>query len=115
MMGAQESAGVWNVRTRDEVWSLQAGYQSRHAVAFSPDGCLLALRGEDSGPVELWDVATREKIGDAVMGEAWSLDPASFVTFLADGKTLVSARKDGKIAFWDVAALRKARKPAPRR
>lgn len=71
-------------------------------VAISPDERLLAVTsGFFGATVSLWDVAARKQITKVELGDSRDL----LVTFLTDGKTLVTAGEDGKVAFWDVAAL----------
>jgi WD40 repeat protein/serine/threonine protein kinase len=68
------------------------------ALAFSPDGSLLASAGHDS-IVTLWDVATGQ-VRHQLKGHArdvWSL------AFSPDGKQLVSACNGGLVLLWDPA------------
>jgi WD40 repeat protein len=69
-----------------------------HAVAFSPDGKLLATTGYDR-LVKLWDVSTGKEVrtlkdhSDAVYGLAFS----------PDGKYLATGAADRAVKLWDVA------------
>jgi WD40 repeat protein len=78
------------------------------AVAFSPDGGLLAAAGgrpARRGEVKIWDVEKRavlrtiEGHGDCIYG----------VAFSPDGKTLATASYDKLIKLWDVATGKEVR------
>jgi dipeptidyl aminopeptidase/acylaminoacyl peptidase len=69
-----------------------------HALAFSPDGKLLASCGYDR-VIKLWDVAAKKELrvlrdhSDSVYG----------IAFSPDGKLLASAAADRAVKVWDVA------------
>ncbi|MBI1296106.1 hypothetical protein GC175_14225 [bacterium] len=67
------------------------------AVAFSPDGKILAA-GDDSGIVRLWDPASGERLCDLQDHSSgiWS------ITFSADGALLAGSSLDGTIRIWDL-------------
>ncbi|MEU7454235.1 protein kinase domain-containing protein, partial [Streptosporangium roseum] len=68
------------------------------AVAFSPDGKILAA--DDGYTVRLWDVATRALLGTPLTGHtSW----VSAVAFSPDGKILASGSYDDTVRLWDVA------------
>ena len=86
---------LWDVENREEIASLEGSY-----VAFSPNGAILALSGNDR--VKLWDVETREEIA-SFQGHSGR------VSFSPDGATLVSWSGDGTVVLWDVEFLLRPR------
>ncbi|WP_337174573.1 WD40 repeat domain-containing protein [Paludisphaera sp.] len=77
------------------------------ALAFSPDGSLLAVGGYDHG-VHLVDVATSRVEAD-FMGHR---DVIRKLAFTADGSRLFSLGYDGRLKAWDVASRRETDAPA---
>jgi len=67
------------------------------AVAFSPDGRLLASGGSD-GAVRVWDVAT----GRELRRLEGHTDSVQSVAFSPDGRTLASGGKDNIVRLWGV-------------
>ncbi|WP_437960805.1 pentapeptide repeat-containing protein [Sorangium sp. So ce119] len=68
-----------------------------NAVAFSPDGALLASGHADG--LALWDMAT----GSALRMLLGHSGPVMSIAFSPDGDTLASGAKDGTVRLWDVS------------
>ncbi len=68
-----------------------------HAVAFSPDGRLVATAGEDK-TIWLWSTATGEPVGGAFRHPA----KVGALAFSPDGRALLSGCDDGLVRLWDV-------------
>jgi WD40 repeat protein/transcriptional regulator with XRE-family HTH domain len=82
---------------------LPVGPSTVFAVAFSPDGKLLATAGGD-GTVRLWNPATHTPIG--VPLHASARHGVHGVAFSPDGKLLATADGDGTVRLWNPATGR---------
>jgi WD40 repeat protein len=65
------------------------------ALAFSPDGCILAVGGDDR-TLTFWDVAE----GRLLMTLEWHVGAVVGVAFSPDGETLATAGADGLVRLW---------------
>jgi eukaryotic-like serine/threonine-protein kinase len=72
------------------------------ALAFSPDGRLLAGTGEDVTQIDIWNRRTGERSARL----AGHTGPVCGVAFSADGRLLASASSDWTVRLWDVAAAK---------
>ncbi|TDB89416.1 WD40 repeat domain-containing protein [Actinomadura sp. KC216] len=81
---------------------------SVEAMAFSPDGGILATAGYE-GVTRLWDVRTRRKIGKPLGSPDTETGGHAInaVAFTPDGKRLVTAGADDVARLWDTAAQRR--------
>ncbi|KIO17366.1 glycoside hydrolase family 3 protein, partial [Tulasnella calospora MUT 4182] len=68
------------------------------AVAFSPDGAILAS-GAGDGMVQMWDAQTGMPLGEALTNHS---DGVCSVAFSPDGAVLASGSNDKTVRFWDV-------------
>ncbi|MFO0927326.1 MAG: WD40 repeat domain-containing protein [Gemmataceae bacterium] len=90
----------------------EEGYQLA-AVAFSPDGTLLAVAWSRATPsssvVQVWDVASRQ-LRHALRNDNKSGDGrCEALAFTADGKSLVTGYRTGAVKFWDPATGKERR------
>jgi WD40 repeat protein len=86
---------VWDATTLKEVLRFSAG--NCQALAFSPDGGLLAV-GDDDGSTALVDAKTGKEITRFKGHDKWVWTLA----FSPDGKTLATGSFDGTARLWDV-------------
>jgi WD40 repeat protein/DNA-binding SARP family transcriptional activator len=74
------------------------------AVAFSPDGKLLATAGRDT-TAKIWDAATGAELV-TLRGHSQSIDD---IAFSPDGKILATASGDKTVKLWDVESWKELR------
>lgn len=88
---------LWNTTTSQQIGQTLLGDSAVSTIAFSPDDQVLAS-GHQDGSTILWDLETYQVIGKPLTG---SIDSIYSMVFIQDGKTLISASKDGNI-LWDI-------------
>jgi WD40 repeat protein len=104
-----DSVIVWDLTgTRGLAQQLTRAASPVVGVAFSPrDPNLLALVQRD-GPVTLWDVARRARVGNPLDVTGGS---ANAVAFSPDGSILAAADVDGTVVLFDVATGARVGRP----
>ncbi|MFO1022466.1 MAG: hypothetical protein U0903_17480 [Planctomycetales bacterium] len=97
---------LWNRKTEAKPFEIAEGRRF-DAVAFSPDGNLLAVGPNPRDTVQLYDVASRKLIRSLEGASTFSVEK---LLFTPDGKTLFAVnrsaridRDEGGIYAWDVA------------
>jgi WD40 repeat protein len=94
---------LWDTRLRQVTGQLSVGGGIHDALAFSPDGSLLAISDDepDDVAVRLWNVSTRSQI------TATSGGTSAFhsLAFSPDGSTLAGTSQDATVQIWQVPSL----------
>ena len=88
---------VWDLASRTKVARLTSGQAKLYAVAYTPDGRLIATGGEDQDIV-LWRADTGQR-QETLRGHT---NAVRALAFSPDGARLVSAGQDNVAAIWDV-------------
>ncbi len=91
----------WDVANSELLGTLEGHTAHVWAVAFSPDGRVVASAGGDH-KIGLWDVATG-RLRRTLEGHE---DQVRWVAFSPDGRILASASQDKTIKLWDVRSGR---------
>ncbi len=102
---------LWQTATGQRIGSAlpAVGHGRYRAVAFSPDGTLLATLGAD-GTARIWNVTTQREIGAPLtVDQPGALTGA--VAFSPSGQTLVTVGAGGQAQLWSVATHRALGQP----
>ena len=91
------SVELWDASGGAPLLTFRGGARPVQAVAFSPDGSLVAASGEDRS-VYLWDRAT----GALRLRLTGHTATVNALAFTPDSRTLVSGAADGTVRLWDV-------------
>jgi WD40 repeat protein len=90
---------TWNLRSKIEPASMSAGIDGSGAIAFSPDGKMVAV-GATANTIGVWELATPKQLQE-LKGHS---DYVTALAFSADGKTLASGSADESIKLWDTSS-----------
>ncbi len=113
--GTDNSVALWDVERGAPAGELRTADDARlWRIALSPDGRTLAAGGcgkvEDEactqGVIHLWDLARKERIGQALVGHT---DWVTGLAFSADSRLLASGSEDSTVRLWEVADPARAR------
>jgi WD40 repeat protein/flagellar biosynthesis GTPase FlhF/energy-coupling factor transporter ATP-binding protein EcfA2 len=98
----RDVVSLWDVDSGEPLFDLDGDGGRIRTVAFSPDGRTIAA-GSVGGFVMVWDVASRKRMDNKVMGHDRSV---TSLAFWNDGDTLISGGEDGKVTIWNTRASR---------
>jgi WD40 repeat protein len=94
----------WDIATGQEIGRCSGELTPINALAFSPDGSILASGGQKDANIRLWD--TKGKLLRSLSLERGA---ARGLAFSRDGKTLAATNEDASVCVWSVADGRKLR------
>lgn len=97
---------LWDIEDVRQQFALGGHSGPVNALAFSPDGALLASASDD-GTVRLWNPAD----GTAAAVLEGHNAPVLALAFSPDGSQIASASSDGMILLWDIATQELAGTP----
>jgi hypothetical protein len=89
---------LWDVNSRTLLRTIEGHDDCIYAVAFSPDGKMLATSSYDK-LIKLWEVAT----GKELRTLKDHIDAVYALAFTPDGKRLISGSADRSVKVWDPA------------
>lgn len=107
-MAAFKTVRLMDPETKNQIAELTGHADAVRAVAFSPDGTLLAAAGglpARSGEVKIWNVAQRKLVA-TIKGHA---DCIYGVAFSPDGKTIATGSYDKLVKLWDASTGKEIR------
>ncbi len=95
--GSRRRVWLWDVAGRRLLTQSRAFRQVLTALAFHPEGRLLAAGAVD-GLIRLWDTASFREV--AALN--WKVGPVRALAFASDGMTAAAAGQKGAVVVWDV-------------
>jgi WD40 repeat protein len=88
---------LWDVASRRAIQRFGAFKKSAEALAFHPDGRLLAA-GSVEGEVRVWDTAGCREVACL----DWKIGAVHGLAFSPDGMTAAAAGHNGTLVIWDI-------------
>jgi WD40 repeat protein len=90
---------LWDLNSGEErpILGLRGFSQKPSSVAFSPDGKLIAIGG-DQAEIKVWEVSTGDHITTLTMEQCM----VTKIAFSPDGKLLVAGDMLGKLRMWEM-------------
>jgi WD40 repeat protein len=88
---------VWDAATGQRRYTMASGTSYMGAIAFSPDGTILAT-GQSDNAIHLWDMAT----GRELIALARHTGQVISIVWSPDGTRIASASQDGTVRAWNV-------------
>ncbi|MGE3313828.1 MAG: protein kinase [Planctomycetaceae bacterium] len=98
----ESQAFLWDLQSDDSNQRIIDGIESVRRMAFSSDGTLVAIGGEER-TIRIYDVETLTLRTNEITGHDSEILGLSFSP---DGKTLISGDRLGKVQLWHVASGR---------
>ncbi|MEV4383535.1 WD40 repeat domain-containing serine/threonine protein kinase [Streptosporangium sp. NPDC049644] len=97
----KDKIGFWDARTLRHRYDVLPGAEPGNAVAFAPDGKVLAL-ADTTGRIRLWDVPNRRALGLPLAGfltpkDKVGPDKITTMAFSADGAVLAAVDDAGRL------------------
>lgn len=102
--GADKIVKLWNLDTLDRIRTYRGHRDFISALAFSPDGKLLAS-SDLAGNIRVWSTGS----GRALRRLYGHRGRVGSLSFSPDGKSLASSGADGQLRIWDVSRGRTVR------
>ncbi|GAB4189225.1 MAG: serine/threonine protein kinase [Roseiflexaceae bacterium] len=104
-IGVSNSISLRSADLNREIRSIEGEGGTVFALAFSPDGTLLASSAVDENQVRLWEVSSGRLVRTFSGHSGW----VRSLRFSPDGSVLASGSTDRSIRLWDVASGRSLR------
>jgi len=95
----ERKVALYDLTTQKEIRSFEGPSPNVNGPAFSPDGKILAVCGNDR-KIRLWDLATGTMRGQLAVSSA-----DCHIVFASGGKVLASAGPNDALRLWDVETL----------